>query len=135
MRRPIQALFLAADPKEWKSTLRGVKRISLREGHRDYKSGTLVICCPELSLAILVNVIEVKHTTLGEITEEEYKADGFKDKEDLILGMRKFPGYENLSWQSEMTVIRWENARGFLVDHITIAILWMKLVGFLRGAK
>jgi hypothetical protein len=49
------------------------------------------------------------------VTEEEYRADGFTSREDLLSGMKKY--YPNLTLESPITVIRWENARGWWVDH------------------
>ena len=45
---------------------------------------------------------------------EEYNADGFGTQEDLLNGMHKY--YPKIDYASPVTVIKWDNIRGKLVD-------------------
>lgn len=83
--------------------LTGTKKISIREGHRDYKPGPGVICDPVDSFVVGVTFTNVAHKTLGEITEEEWLADGFVSQADLLTGMRQY--YPNIDLTSPVTVL------------------------------
>jgi hypothetical protein len=48
------------------------------------------------------------------VTREEWEADGFASQEDLLSRMRRF--YKTLTLDSAVTVIRWKDARGALVE-------------------
>ena len=95
---------------------RKVKKITIREGHRDYKPGqTVMLSCHVEPWAVQVKITTVKHCMLGEVTSEEYLADGFESKARMLEGMRKF--YPALGWESPVTVIRWKDACGYWVDN------------------
>ncbi len=114
MKNPLYALLIASDPKMRLNLLLGVKRISIREGHRDYKPGPGVICDPVDSFVVGVTFTNVVHKTLGEVTEEEWLADGFISQEDLLSGMREY--YPSIELSSPVTVLFWENVNGCLTD-------------------
>lgn len=56
----------------------------------------------------------MRHCPLKEVTPEEWEADGFVGQENLLNGMRAF--YPTLTLDSWVTIVRWDNARGKLVD-------------------
>lgn len=93
----------------------GTKTITIREGHRDYRPGqTVMLCCHLEPWAVMANITEVRHCLLGEVTKKEMEADGFTDHEDMLNGMRRY--YPSLGYSSPVTVIRWKDARGKLVE-------------------
>ena len=114
MRRPLQALLIVPDVKMRRAVLEGTKRISIREGHRDYRPGPLVLCCHLEPWAVMVEVTSVRHCMLAEITIEECRDEGFSSRSELLYFLRRF--YPDMLSQSPITVIRWENAAGKLVD-------------------
>jgi hypothetical protein len=115
MKQPLYALLIAPIPEMRQAILNGVKKITIREGHRDYRIDCpVMLCCHLEPWAVMADVVDVRHTTLEEISEEEYVADGFQSSEEMLSGMKRF--YPNLSMNSPVTVIRWDNVRGILFD-------------------
>jgi hypothetical protein len=114
LKHPLQALLLADDHQMRMRTLSGKKKISIREGDRDYRVGLIMIVDHLNPFVVQADVVEVRKCKLSEVTEEEYLADGFTDQEDLFKGMQTY--YPHLTPDSIVTIIKWENVRGFLVD-------------------
>lgn len=113
---PLQALLVAPDYLMRKNILSGKKKISIREGHRDYQVGKpVMLCCHIVPWVVMADVISVRHCTLGEVTEEEYRDDGFETQEELLVGLQQF--YPDMTPDSPVTVICWENVRGFLAEN------------------
>lgn len=115
MKPALQALLLANDPQMRINTLTGVKKISIREGDRDYREGPMMIVDHVVPFVVQVKVTNVRKCKLSEVTEEEYLADNFKDQDDLLAGMKTY--YPNLTWDSIVTIIRWDNVEGFFVEN------------------
>ena len=105
MKRALQAILIAGECMRME-TLANIKKITIREWHRDYSKGPVLLGCHELNWATLRHIVDVRHTTLGEVTKEEYEADGFDAKSELLIGLSQF--YPEINWDSEVTVIRWE---------------------------
>lgn len=112
---PLQALLIASDEKMRDAVCAKIKKISIREGHRDYRVGPVMLCCHLVPWAVMADITYVRHCTLREVTKSEYVADGFENKVEMLKGMKKF--YPKLNLDSPVTVIYWENARGYLVDN------------------
>jgi len=104
MKRALQGLLIAGE-KMKASVLDGTKRITIREGHRDYTEGPVLIGCHILNWATIRNIISVKYTTLGVVTQEEYQADGFETKSEMLDGLIKF--YPTINWESPVTILTW----------------------------
>lgn len=111
MKRPVQALEIADNPEVLLSIMLEQKKISLREGHRDYIPGKLIIYNCDNNFSIQVEITSVKHSTLAEITEAEMKADGYQTKEEMLADLKQY--YPDLTSESPMTVISWDNVEGF----------------------
>ena len=105
MKRPLQAILIAG-PEQRDSVLNGTKKITIREGHRDYILGQVLIGCHILNWATMKNITKVTHKYLFEVNEDEYKADGFANWVDLVEGLQKY--YPTLTALSPITVIEWE---------------------------
>lgn len=112
---PLQAILIAPIPEMRSKVISGQKKITIREGHRDYQIGQVMLCCHLEPWAVMAEIIEVRHCLLDQVTDEELQADGFVDRRGLLCGLRRF--YPQLSFGSPVTIIRWNNVSGALVDH------------------
>jgi hypothetical protein len=115
MKQPLQALLISPDYKMRDAIHRHKKEITIREGHRDYHEGPCWLMCHILPWAVKVNIIEVRHCAAGEITKEEWEADGFAHYDDMIRGMKKY--YPSFNNESSVTVIKWEKAEGHWIEN------------------
>lgn len=113
MKQPLYAILIAPIKEMRARVLDGRKKITIREGHRDYKRGKVMLCCHLEPWAVSAEITGVRHTTLREVTEAEYEADDFMSCEDMLAGMRRF--YPNMTLDSPVTVIWWDNVEGKLV--------------------
>ncbi|MFC1702932.1 ASCH domain-containing protein [Patescibacteria group bacterium] len=115
MQVPLYALLLAPDDNERRAVESGQKTITIRKGHRDYRVGyAVMICCHIEPWCVMADISSVVHCTLEEVTEEELRDDGFTDHADMIAQLGRF--YPDISLTSQVTVIRWVDVRGKLVD-------------------
>jgi hypothetical protein len=105
MKRALQAILIAGE--EMKFVLANRKKITIREGHRDYTLGPVLIGCNQIDWATMREITVVKHCTLVEVTPEEYQADGFETKSEMLNGLAQF--YPDINWESPVTVIKWED--------------------------
>lgn len=105
MKRALQAILIAGEEMKF-DVLANRKKITIREGHRTYSVGPVLLGCHELDWATMRNIVDVRHTTLVEVTQEEYQADGFETKSEMLNGLAQF--YPDINWESPVTVIRWE---------------------------
>lgn len=105
MKRALQAILIQGKKLE-EDVRYNRKKITIREGHRDYTNGPVLVGCPNLDWCVMRNIVDVRHTTLECVKEEEYIADGFETDEDMMDGLKIY--YPNIKWDSPVTVIRWE---------------------------
>jgi hypothetical protein len=104
-KKPLQAILIAGEDGR-DAVLNGTKKITIREGLRDYKEGNVLIGCHELGWAVGKKITKVQWKKLGEVTIEEMRADNFNGIEDMIVGMRRF--YPEMDIDSPVTIIEWE---------------------------
>lgn len=115
LKQPLYALLIAPITDRW-AIVNEDRAITIREGHRDFVAGRpVMLCCHHEPWAVMADITEVRHTTIAEVTKAEYEADGFRDLGDMLKQLRRF--YPELSVGSPVTVIRWANVRGWLVDN------------------
>ena len=114
MKHPSQAIFISTRDSERQEILEGKKNLTIREGFRNYVNGHCILCCHRNPWAVLCDITSVKHVCLIELTLEECRAEGFEDCNAAMEGLGKF--YPNLVMDSPMTVIRWNNLQGKIVD-------------------
>lgn len=118
VKRPLVALLIANEPEMRKAILEGRKRITIREGWCDYHPRTTVMLCAyEEPWCVLAEITVVRHKRLFEVTTVEWQADGYANREEMLLDLRRF--YPKIGSGSPVTVIYWENVRGKLVDDWT----------------
>ncbi|MEK9175411.1 MAG: ASCH domain-containing protein [Patescibacteria group bacterium] len=117
MKQPLYALLIAPITEMRQAILNGTKKVSICEGHRDYKvGGKIMLCCHFEPFAVMADIVSVEHTKLWKVTEKEWKQDGFDDQASILHGLRKF--YPILRMDSPVTVIRWDNISGKLVEEV-----------------
>ena len=114
MKQPLYALLIAPSETDRRAIARGEKTVTVREGHRDYKPGSAALFCHLVPWAVMVDIVEVRHTTLDLVTLEEVQADGFKYLPELKVDLQQY--YPSIRWDSPVTVIRWANVRGALAE-------------------
>jgi len=114
MKRALRALLISPDEKQREAILSGKKKITIREGHRDYIPGQVLLACPIEPWCVGADINDVRHTTLREVTPEEFIADGYADAIEMLVDLRKY--YPQIDANSNVTVIKWDNVRGKLVD-------------------
>lgn len=114
MRQALQAIKIAPDPKVRLDIMLGKKKVTIREGHRDYHVGPVVLCCHIFPWAVMATIMEVRHTTLSEVTNLELWADGYGDHKEMLRDLKKF--YPGLTMKSPVTVISWDKLEGFYTD-------------------
>ena len=106
MKRALQAILIAGE-KMRDDVFSGRKEITVREGHRDYTLGPVLIGCYELNWATMRQIVAVQHTYLGTVSKEDLQADGFEDWTDAVRGLMEY--YPDISLTSPVTVIKWSN--------------------------
>ena len=105
MKRALQAILIAGlDSKQ--QVLDGTKKITIREGHRDYSNGPVMLGCHILNWATMRTITSVRHTIIKEVTKEEMEADGYSSMEKMIIDLSRY--YPSINKFSCVTVIKWE---------------------------
>ena len=105
MKPPLQALLIAGEEMR-DDVFAGRKKITIREGHRDYQvDKPLILCCDKLNWATMKTVTGVRHTTLRDVTWPEMSADGFGNYAHMERSLRQF--YPQIGPDSPVTVISW----------------------------
>ncbi|MBI2676949.1 MAG: ASCH domain-containing protein [Candidatus Yanofskybacteria bacterium] len=113
MKPALQALLIAPDCCVRDQIVWGTKTVTIREGHRDYKLGKVMLCCHLEPWAVMADITEVRHCLLKEVTKEECFDDGFSNRVELLHDLQRF--YPDLTANSPVTVIKWANVTGTLV--------------------
>lgn len=116
LKKPLVALLVAPDREMRHAIMEGRRQITIREGCREgYDPGRpVMLCCEKDPWCVMADVTKVRHCLLSEVTRAEWEADGFTSREEMLAGMRQF--YPEMTWDSAVTVISWDNVRGKLVD-------------------
>lgn len=117
MNKPaMQAIQIAPGDNAMKTAvLAGDKRITIREGTRDYEVGRKLMIGDwegEDPWAVCATITGVYHRLLEEVSTLELEADGFVNQLDMRRGMRRF--YPSLDWKSHVTVVEWDKPVGSL---------------------
>lgn len=115
LRRPMTALLIAPEYPMRNAIHRGEKTITIREGWRDYRIGdTVLIGCDLAPWAVMGKISSVAHSTIRELTDPDFRDDGFESREDAVEKLGRF--YKGINMDSKVTVIRWAtNPRGYYV--------------------
>ena len=114
IKKPLQALLMSPSEEQWESILSEKKKITIREGNRDYHLGAVIITNPERGYCLSATIAKVNHYVAREVPEQDFMDDGYKSRTEMISDLRKF--YPDLTPDSEVTVIRWDNIQGRLLE-------------------
>ncbi len=102
---PIDNLLLAGDLFE--QLLAGNKEAIIRLGYQDVRLGELVFKRTEdEDKSAAVDVFMVIHTEIRDVPEILLEAEGFKDYDEAVAGLRRF--YPDVTLLSEVTVLVFE---------------------------
>ena len=102
-KRPQQSLEVN---KEWINNIKdNIKRITIREGLRDFSKGKVIIFNTEKEWCTVRNIIDIQCKPLSDVSDSIAQEDGFKDIEDLYCKLKDY--YPNITMKSEVTIIRW----------------------------
>ena len=84
----------------------GLKKNTMRNGKRDIALGPLEFKPSSgRGEVAIVNVTAVKHCGALDVSEEDCRANGYRDHADMMLGMRRY--YPDFGPDNEVTVIIW----------------------------
>jgi hypothetical protein len=120
-KRPLVALLISPDQKMRYEILEGSVKLSVREGYRTgYDAGRpVMLCCQREPWCVMADIANSRFCRLIDVTEEERQTGGLASRNQLLEWMQRF--YPTMTWESDVTVVRWKNVRGKLVDD------WAKL--------
>lgn len=113
--RPMFALLVRPDDELRKDIISGRVTVAIRKGYRNYASDhELMLCCHREPWAVLANIVEVSLLRQYAISQKDIEAAGYRTREEMVRKLREY--YTDIEWDTPLTVIRWENVRGRLVD-------------------
>ncbi len=122
MKRPVVGLLIAGEEAK-KAVVEGWKTVTIREGHRDYQVGDrLMLGCQWLSWMVFAEVTYVRHSLASEVSEEDLRDDGYASHDEMAEDLRQF--YPNFTLDSLVTVVRWGNVQGKLVNELAITAIY-----------
>lgn len=116
MKRPLQALLIAQNPKMRLDILTGEKSITIRQGLRDYQPGPVMICCHLDPWCVRAEITDVVHSLLSSVPPEDLASDGYSDVNHAVSDLRRY--YPDITGDTAVTVIKWTNVQGKLVELI-----------------
>jgi hypothetical protein len=125
MKRPVVGLLIQGSDA-LNAVARGRKTITIREGHRDYQTGDrLMLGCPWLNWMLFAEVAYVRHSLAAKVLPEDLADAGYSSHEHMVEDLRRF--YPNLTLESPVTVVRWTNVQGKLVNEIALVAIYRAL--------
>ena len=104
--RALQGILIAGEQGR-DDVLSGKKQITIRQGYRDYSNGPTLIGCHILNWATLKQITSVHYALFKNITLKELQDDGFQNHDEALDRLHRW--YPDLTIDSEMTIIRWED--------------------------
>lgn len=100
-RKP-QSMALADDL--FPSLEAGEKICTIRAGKRDFENGPLTFYTSSRNgHQVTVNVTEVRHKTLGELTDAEAQMDGASTAQEMAQALKRF--YPDINADSMITIV------------------------------
>ena len=84
----------------------GEKLNTVREGHRDYKEGQVLLGSPETNWCAMKTITTVTHTTIAKMARKDYLHQGWADRNQVLTDMQGY--YPNLTMDSPITVVWWK---------------------------
>lgn len=103
LKRVLQSIEV--DP-EWHENIKdNLKKITIREGLRDYVMGRVMLCCEPTSWCISKNISSIIHEKLSDVSDSTAREEGFIDCKSIKNKLSEY--YPNISDDSWVTIIRW----------------------------
>lgn len=100
----MQSLLLADDLFPGISS--GLKKNTMRNGKRDIVPGPLEFKPSSGSgQTTVVEVTAVNHCKAADVSDEDCRANGYRNRADMLLGMKRY--YPDFGLDNEVTVISW----------------------------
>lgn len=115
-KRPVQAILMSESDEQWFNILTGKKKITIRAEYRDYIPGLLMIVSPKTNRCVEATLTDVKYYLAKDVPRKDCISDGFLGLEDMISGMKDY--YPDFNPESKVTVIKWKDVRGLLVEKL-----------------
>jgi hypothetical protein len=85
-------------------------------GHPNYSNGPVYLCCHTSSWVVRADITRVKQCELNEVSYDDHIRAGYNSVVDLLAKMKKFFPNKSVEISSRVTVIKWSNLDGKLVD-------------------
>jgi hypothetical protein len=104
IKKVLQAIEV--DPEWHEKVENNEKRVTIREGARDYVNGKVILYWTPISWCLTKEIISVEHIILKDISNETAQEDGFTNQTDLKEKLTKY--YPKISNDSIVSVIRWK---------------------------
>ena len=109
LKRPLQSILIV-DVQVMAKVIKGEKKITIRDGYRDYVLGKVVFVVDSAfgvtTIATVNRIKRLQWKLLKDVTHEEMNAEGFFSTEEMLKGLRRF--YPEIDILSPVTVIEWE---------------------------
>lgn len=115
MKPVLQALQISGGIDERLRILASGQTIDIRMGERGVVEGPLALIDYQIPFSVMVDVVYVRYCRLGDVTREEYEADGYSSQEALLSDLQGY--YTDATLDSIVTVIKYTNVRGFWVTN------------------
>jgi len=118
LKKPLVALLISPGWEQRKAILESRVQASIRTGHREgYEPGRpLMLCCQTDPWCVMAFITTSRFCQLSEVTEEEWEACGYANKEGMFGSLQRF--YPDITENDDVTIIRWNNVSGKLVDDL-----------------
>jgi hypothetical protein len=85
----------------------GLKNNTMRNGKRDIKPGPLELRAASGSdVSAIVNVVEVKFSKAADVSHEDCRANGYRDRADMLVSMLRY--YPDFGPENDVTVVVWD---------------------------
>jgi hypothetical protein len=114
LKKPLQALLIATDEKMRENILNRKKKITIIEGWGDYQNGPCMVCCHIEPWCVGIDIKDVRYSIIKDVKPEEYIADGYNFTSEMTKDLQRF--YPKIDLESKVTIIKWDDANGKLVD-------------------
>lgn len=113
---PLQAILISPDAKDREKILGGTLNVTIREGWRKYSEDLVMLCCSIEPFCVRARITKVRRTYLNEVSEEEMFAAGYSTQSEMLYILKQ-KYYPALTLESKVTVVRWDDVEGKLVDN------------------
>lgn len=117
MKPLLQSLQISGGSEERLRILTSQQTVDIRLHKRKgiVAKGELLLFDHHTPFIAMVDIVYFRYCRLGDVTSEEYQADGYNTQEELLADLQRY--YPTVTLDSVVTVIKYANVRGYWVDH------------------